>query len=228
MNCNDLDVQKIDNIIGVTKGIKRSITSMLNKKIVVPILIVSVLLLTAYVLYANAVGNIDNIKSPIGQLVINRYSPECTNTEPLKHVYEPERLTVLSPCETVSGTILKMVNETDGDIHIRLKVDPQYADMLNKANYDGDNISIGIICKLDKLGVTPTETAALPCGNLVVEIICASGISDKDAKDACMGYENKIEMPKVNDHVIVTGQFVSDTHHGGWNEIHPVYGINIE
>jgi hypothetical protein len=61
-----------------------------------------------------------------------------------------------------------------------------------------------------------------------VEIVCAFEISQTDAIDACSGYENKIPVPAVNEHLVITGQFVSDTEHGGWNEIHPVYGINVK
>ncbi|VVB85667.1 Uncharacterised protein [uncultured archaeon] len=128
----------------------------------------------------------------------------CTNPEPLKHVYNPKRLAVLDPCKTVSGTVVKIIRENDGDTHIRLKVDPQYADTINQVN-------------VDKQG-----------GNLVVEIVCAFEITQADAINACSGYENKIPLPEVNEHVVITGQFVSDTEHGGWNEIHPVYGISVK
>lgn len=128
----------------------------------------------------------------------------CTNPEPLKHVYNPKRLVVLDSCKTVSGTVVKIIKENDGDTHIRLKVDSQYADTINQVN-------------VDKQG-----------GNLVVEIVCAYEVTQADAISACSGYENKIPLPKVNDHVVITGQFVSDTEHGGWNEIHPVYGISVK
>ncbi len=127
----------------------------------------------------------------------------CMNPEPLKHVYNSSRLTVLDPCKTVSGTVVSMIKEPDGDTHIRFKVDPQYADTINQAN-------------VDKQG-----------GNLVVEIVCAFEVTQADAIDACSGYENKIPVPAVNDHIVITGQLVLDTSHG-WNEIHPVYGINAK
>jgi hypothetical protein len=127
----------------------------------------------------------------------------CTNPEPLKHVYNPKRLVVLDPCKTVLGTVVKVIKENDGDTHIRLKVDPQYADTINQVN-------------IDRQG-----------GNLVVEIVCAFEVTQADAINACSGYENKIQLPEVNEHIVITGQFVSDTEHGGWNEIHPVYGLSV-
>ncbi len=134
----------------------------------------------------------------------NQLPSACTNPEPLKHVYNPKRLVVLDQCKTVSGTVVKIIKENDGDTHIRLKVNPRYADTINQVN-------------IDRQG-----------GSLVVEIVCAYEVTQADAISACNGYENKIPLPKVNDHVVITGQFVSDTEHGGWNEIHPVYGISVK
>ncbi len=164
----------------------------------------------------------------IGKPTYAQPSSVCTNPEPLKHIYDPKRLVVLNPCKTVSGTVLKVINETDGDAHIRLKVDPQYSDTINKANIDGNDTAIEIVCVFDHLGLSPAATAGLPCGNLVVEIVCASETTKTNAMDACSGYDNKIKVPRVNDHIVVTGQFVSDIDHGGWNEIHPVYKIDVK
>ncbi len=135
------------------------------------------------------------------QPTATQLSSVCTNPEPLSHVYNPGRLIVLDPCKTVSGTISKLIREKDGDTHLRLKVDPQYSDTINQANVDSQG------------------------GNLVVEIVCAFEVTQADAIDACSGYENKIPVPRVGEHVVITGQFVSDSEHGGWNEIHPVYAI---
>lgn len=146
-----------------------------------------------------AVTDMQQPVSTAGQL-----SSACTNPEALKHVYNLKRLVVLDPCKTVSGTVVKIIKENDGDTHIRLKVDPQYADTINQVN-------------VDKQG-----------GNLVVEIVYAYEVTQADAINACSGYKNKIPLPEVNNHVVIVGQFVSDTEHGGWNEIHPVYGISVK
>ena len=167
------------------------------------------ILLLLIIGYAYAVRNpiiidkIPNRPSKQPEPTANQLSSVCINPEPLKHVYDPGRLVVLDPCKTVSGTVVRMIKEKDGDTHIRLKVDPQYADTINQVNVNGQG------------------------GNLVVEIVCAFEVSQADAINACSGYQNKIPVPAVNEHVIITGQFVSDTEHGGWNEIHPVYGINV-
>ncbi len=171
---------------------------------------VLVLLLLLIISYVYAIKNpaiidkIPNSKDGQPEPAVNQSLSACINPEPLKHVYHPGRLVVLDPCKTVSGTVAKMIKEKDGDTHIRLKVDPQYADTINQANVNGQG------------------------GNLVVEIVCAFEVSQTDAIDACSGYENIIPVPAVNEHVVITGQFVSDTEHGGWNEIHPVYGISVK
>ena len=43
---------------------------------------------------------------------------------------------------------------------------------------------------------------------------------------ACKGYVNNVELPKVGDHVKVTGSYVIDSHNG-WAEIHPITEIVI-
>jgi len=56
----------------------------------------------------------------------------------LKGVYNPARLTVLSPCKTAAGTVVHVKKESgsagDGDLHIQLKLDPQYVSLKNALN----------------------------------------------------------------------------------------------
>jgi hypothetical protein len=168
-------------------------------------LVLSLLLIIASVYAIKNPGTIDkilNARNEQPESTAAQLSSVCTNPEPLNHVYNPSRLVVLNQCKTVSGAVVKIIKEKDGDTHIRLKVDSQYSDTINQANVDGQG------------------------GNLVIEIVCAYEVTQKDAINACTAYENKIPVPKVNDHVAITGQFVSDTEHGGWNEIHPVYEIS--
>ncbi len=87
-------------------------------------------------------------------------------------------LIILDPCKTVSRTVVKIIKEADGDTHIRLKVDSQYADTINLANINGQG------------------------GNQVIEIFCAFKVTQVDAIDACSGYENKT-FAECNDHVVI-------------------------
>ncbi len=52
----------------------------------------------------------------------------------LEGVYHPERLKILNPCQKASGTVAKVSHEKDGDLHIRLTLDPQYSSLLSEGN----------------------------------------------------------------------------------------------
>ena len=119
------------------------------------------------------------------------------------HVYNPDRLDILNPCITASGIVENVFEEADGDYHLRLALDNQYANLTNSAN---DQYQYG---------------------DLVVEIVCALPITQQDAVSACQGYTNNITIPTVNDHITVTGPYVLDTDHYNWAEIHPVYSLTI-
>jgi hypothetical protein len=114
------------------------------------------------------------------------------------HVYHPSRLQVVDPCKTVSGIIESKKVEKDGDYHIRLKADPQFANLVNSANIKGQ------------------------LGDLVLEPICVNPVTQPDAVSACQNFHENISIPPVGSHVQVIGSYVLDNQHGGWAEIHPV------
>ena len=117
-----------------------------------------------------------------------------------KHVYHSYRLAVNDSCMNVSGIVYSLIYEADGDIHIRLTVDPAYTYMLNSANYSGE------------------------LGKLVCEPLCATTCTQADAIASCAGFTNTVFIPAVGEHVWVTGSYVTDNDHG-WNELHPVTRI---
>lgn len=119
-----------------------------------------------------------------------------------KYVYNHERLQVLDKCKTVTGVIEETNADEDGDQHMLLKLDKGQKDLLTKKN----------------------ETKKL--GNLVIEAVCINNITRKRALGACTGYVNHVQLPKVGDHVSVTGSYVIDSHNG-WAEIHPITKIEI-
>lgn len=125
----------------------------------------------------------------------------CTS-DSMNHVYNPDRLQALNACQTVSGIVENVIQEADGDTHIRLKVDQGYESLLNQANYD------------------------YQYGTLILEIVCAYSVTQADAVAACSGYTNPITIPSDGEHISVVGQYVTDLDHG-WNEIHPVYSIQV-
>jgi hypothetical protein len=119
------------------------------------------------------------------------------------HIYNAYRLQLVNPCITVSGTVENVLPENDGDYHVRLALDPQYSNLTNSAN------------------------SYYQYGDLVVEIICATTITQQDAILACQGYTNNIIIPSFNDQITVTGPYVLDTDHYNWAEIHPVYSLTL-
>jgi len=135
--------------------------------------------------------------------------PQCTSTscsDPANisdHIYNPYRLDVIKSCITASGVVDNVLEEADGDYHVRLILDPQYSNLTNNAN---DQYQYG---------------------DLIVEIICALPITQQDAVSACQGYTNNITIPSIDQHITVTGPYVLDTEHYNWAEIHPVYTLTI-
>jgi hypothetical protein len=89
------------------------------------------------------------------------------------HVYNPQRLQVVQPCKTVTGMIESKRVEADGDFHIRLKLDPQYANLINQANMNGQ------LC------------------DLVVEPICMNRVTQLDAVSFCHNFYQNIDIPAV-------------------------------
>jgi hypothetical protein len=116
------------------------------------------------------------------------------------HVYHSFRLQVNDPCITVTGTIDKIKAEKDGDLHIRVNLDPEFNNLLNDANLAGQ------------------------AGDLVVEPICQGPVTQRDAIASCQDFHQDINIPSIGTHVTITGDYVLDTEHG-WMEIHPVTNI---
>jgi hypothetical protein len=128
------------------------------------------------------------------------------------HVYHgtfaaaKDRLQVMKPCITVTGTVMSAPPEADGDYHIRLKVDPEFQDLLNAKNNSGQH------------------------GFLVVEPMCEVKPTQQDTIDegVCDGFKQMIfkRSTTIGKRVRVTGVYVEDMEHG-WREIHPVSSITV-
>ncbi len=117
-----------------------------------------------------------------------------------EHVYISPRLHVIESCAEVKGTIQEVKVEADGDFHIQLKPDPEYAYLMNSRNISQQG------------------------GALVVEPVCMNPLDKWYARHACEGFRQDIVVPPVGTHVTVKGSYVLDILHW-WKEIHPVTSI---
>jgi len=119
------------------------------------------------------------------------------------HIYNSYRLQIVKSCITASGTVDRVIQEGDGDVHVRTILDQAYVNLTNSAN---DQYQYG---------------------DLVVEIICVNPPSQTDAIPASQNYTNQIPVPSAGQHITITGPYVLDTDHSYWAEIHPVYSLVI-
>jgi hypothetical protein len=129
--------------------------------------------------------------------------PQC-DPSLWNYVYDPTRLTVMSACQTVTGTIVNQHASDDGDVDMEFALDPPYANLLNAGN----------VSKLS--------------GNLNIEAICQGPVHPDipAAAPACRAFPKLLTLPPVGTHVQVTGTYVLDTNHG-WMEIHPISLIDV-
>jgi hypothetical protein len=129
----------------------------------------------------------------------------CTDPASISsHIYNSYRLQIVKSCITASGTVDRVIDEADGDIHLRLNLDQAYSNLTNSGNQGYPQY-----------------------GDLVVEIICVNPPSQTDAIPACQNYTNEITVPSAGQHITITGPYVLDSDHSYWAEIHPVYSLVI-
>jgi hypothetical protein len=128
------------------------------------------------------------------------YSASCDQSL-WKYIAHPARLKVLDPCVTVSGIVTLVHFPPDGDTVFALKLDPQYKNMVNKANFN------------------PKMK-----GGIWVELICQRQNKSHESvhKGDCKDYNGpKFPTPKVGHYLRVTGSHVQDNGEEGHLEIHP-------
>src|SRR5918912_4185490 len=101
--------------------------------------------------------------SPLSSYTVSTSSDQCEQTL-WKQVYNPTRLQVVDNCKSVLGVIESKRVEKDGDYHIRVKLDPQFSNLINSANIKNQ------------------------LGDLVVEPICVNKVTQADAVSACVNF----------------------------------------
>jgi hypothetical protein len=158
--------------------------------------------------------------TPVKHRVLLRLGPgHCKPGAPLAGVYLPFRLRLKNSCVTVIGTVDCVKHEDDGDIHIRLRVDPAYRRLLTPAN---------------AFQQCPGHSGP----HLVVEIIPQHGHLPFWTNSATRGGFATPAAPTAGQHVTVTGPYVWDSNvlhdlvYPGknvkdWAEIHPAWNVTI-
>ena len=81
----------------------------------------------------------------------------CVATDQDAYVYHPVRLTVLAACVRIEGFVEAVRLEADGDLHILVRLDARYADLLRPANQ------------------------GVELGDLVIEPVCVRPVTQADA-----------------------------------------------
>jgi hypothetical protein len=115
-------------------------------------------------------------------------------------VYRPERLQFLRPCLRVTGVVRAVFVEDDGDVHLRVALDPPYDALLVEGNHKATD------------------------GDLVVEPVCFALALHADALRLCASDPDPVSsVPQVGDHVWMEGRYVLDIGHTAWAELHPLY-----
>jgi hypothetical protein len=124
----------------------------------------------------------------------------CSPSDQDQYVYHPARLVVLAVCIRVTGSVAAIRKEADGDRHLLLALDPQFAYLLTPANN------------------------GVELGDLVVEPVCIGNVTQADAIAICAADLDPLKvLPFVGQHVWMEGRYVTDSDHGGWAELHPLY-----
>jgi len=115
------------------------------------------------------------------------------------HMHDVQRIHIVTPCVTVTGTIATVGSSDDGDIDMQLTLDSGFGNLLNSGNTSKLN------------------------GNLQTEAICQAPVHPDvpDAQRTCANFNGTVPIPAVGTHVRITGVHVLDSDHG-WMEIHPI------
>jgi hypothetical protein len=134
----------------------------------------------------------------------NTTAPKCNpslwNFMPLPG---PPRFIILNLCVTVSGNVSVVRFPADGDAVIALTLDKPYTNMITIGNFN-DNMK----------------------GVIKVELICQKPMNLTTVESfkigSCKEYDGPVfNLPKVGDHLTVTGAYIIDVREGGHAEIHP-------
>ena len=116
------------------------------------------------------------------------------------HIYYPPRF-IWKGCRAVTGIAAGGSTSPDGDYHARLKLDPPYRSMLTPGNVNFYG------------------------GYLVLEQPCVYASHRAFTGKACQGYRGKNPALQPGAHYRLVGNYVIDTNHHHWAELHGISAI---
>lgn len=139
----------------------------------------------------------------------------CAGRPVLADVYHPDRLRVIRPCLTVTGTVALLRHEPDGDWHVNLRLRASETGLLDAANdrYERGEL-VAEIVPADQAGCGPVGAPA--------RVPATAYRGPSYDYGTCSGLD--LTLPAVGAQVAVTGPYVLDAAHG-WREVHPVEAI---
>lgn len=117
-----------------------------------------------------------------------------------KRIWNAKRLEIIEPCVTITGVVTAVRPILDGDLHVHLRPDPQFAGLVNEKNIQARG------------------------GNLILEPQCFWAMWRRNSTGPCKNRGYSMRIPKTGTRVRVTGTFVFDRDHG-WNELHPIFKL---
>lgn len=130
--------------------------------------------------------------------------------DPHQGVHDPTRLTLLSACAQVEGTVIKIPKvPPDGDHTFNIRLDPAYVAMMNAQNVADGGLHIEIV-PMDQPGCTLGQPITKPAGYGNLGTCSAANV----------------ETPPLGARVRVTGPYVHDDWSGP-NEIHPAWEVKV-
>ena len=121
----------------------------------------------------------------------------------------PGRFKIINKCVTVTGTVLSINPQPDGDTDFPLSLDPTYKNMVTKANFN-----------------------SVMLGGIWSEMICQHPETSSEVqpfkRGECNGFNGPIfNVPQVGQRIRVTGTYLLDLREQGHAEIHPVSSIEL-
>ena len=178
--------------------------------------IVTIVLIVISPLLLNSNNNKSNNNSSRSQVATTASSSSLSSKTCNQSLWNfiakaPGRFKIINQCAAVTGIVLSINPEPDGDTDFPLALDTPYKNMVTKANFN-----------------------PLMRGGLWCEMICQhpeiSSEIEPFKRGECTGFNARLifnPLPQVGQHLVVTGTYLLDLREGGHAEIHPVSSIRL-